>query len=119
MARSGALKRERPMKQSKPARRKKEFARCYGSAERIAFVKARGCVVRILCQGPIDVAHVGNGGAGRKANASSTVGLCRRHHEQSHAIGVRSFEQAHGLDLAALAAETHQRWLAHIGESQI
>jgi hypothetical protein len=96
------------------ARKRREFARAYGSAERVAWVKTLVCAVagRGLdgCFGPIDVAHVGNGGAGRKADAASTVPMCRGHHCEQHQYGVRRFEAKYRVDLAAHAAVVERAW---------
>ena len=103
----------KPMKRGrvKPVntkRRAKNFARAYGSKERVAFVKRMRCVVGRLyahgrCSGPIDVAHTEGGGVGYKADASTTVPLCRYHHQNLHLWGRRSFELAYGVHLEAEA----------------
>ena len=54
-----------------PIRKKKrtasEYARIYGSRERVAWVKRRSCVA--CGDSPSENHHIENGGEGRKANA--------------------------------------------------
>jgi hypothetical protein len=73
-------------------RKKSEFARAYGSKERVTWVKSLGCLIdhaaremdarSETCAGPMDNAHVETDGAGRKANADRIVPLCRHHHQE-------------------------------------
>jgi hypothetical protein len=104
------LGRSQRVKATNPRRKRSEFARCYGSRARVAFVKALPCVVRNCAQVTrSDNAHVGNGGMGRKADARHIVPICRWHHTQSrvsslHALGKQKFNAYHGLDLDAEAA---------------
>lgn len=90
-------------------RRKKEFARAYGSTERVAWTKAQPCIACAAKQ-QIEVAHTVTGGMGRKANASTTVPLCSWCHAELHRGGVRSFEQKFNLNLQVSAAENEMRW---------
>lgn len=107
-----------------------EWARKYGSEARVLFVKSLACCACGVV-GYSEVAHIGNGGAGRKADARYTVPLCGARygtrlgspwktegcHAKSHRIGIRTFERMHHLDLPALAEETERSWQAHL-ESQ-
>lgn len=98
-----------------------EFARIYGSRERLAWVKAHPCVFcgRIPC----DNAHVTNGGTGRKADAEFIVPACSDyfdrtlermvtgcHHEMDHGAGKAAMERHHDLDLLEAAAEIDAEW---------
>lgn len=79
-------------KRSKPKacnakRRASEFARCYGSKERVEWVKSLPCV-GCATYWPIqpspgwvsENAHTVTGGKGRKADADTIVPLCAAHH---------------------------------------
>jgi hypothetical protein len=100
-------------------RRKSEFSRCYGSAERVEFVRGLPCVI---CKrvGLSENAHVVSGGVSRKADAGKIVPLCSStfertgHHAILHQIGAATFEQLYGIGLEKAAALTQRRWLSHL-----
>ncbi len=92
-------------KQLRRKRRKpSEFDRVYGGALRVRWQKARNCD---FCGAspPTEMAHITNGGMGRKANACYTVSACRPcHHELDHGIGKKGMERMHNISLRELAA---------------
>jgi hypothetical protein len=60
------------------ARREREFARSYGSRERVLWVQSLPCC---RCgRRPSDNAHTENGGRGRKGDATVIAPLCRPCH---------------------------------------
>lgn len=61
------------------ARKRREFARAYGSRERVEWVKSLPCAACGVV-GFSENAHVASGGAGRKADASQIVPLCGPHY---------------------------------------
>lgn len=79
------MKRKTPLKRAgriKPKKRSAaEFARIYHSKARVAFVKSLGCAV-CFRTGDCDNAHTESGGKARKADYTTIVPLCRRHHIQ-------------------------------------
>lgn len=91
-------------------REAREFQRCFGSPERVAFVQALPSVVS--GKGPCVCAHVRGGGASRRGDARWTVPLTDAEHQEMHR-GQASFAMRYGLDLAALAEETERSWVAH------
>lgn len=81
MIRSAPLRRNVRVKRTNPRRRAAEFARCYGSEERVLFVKAGQCAAPdCISRGRCHNAHTESGGAGRKADARTIAGLCAKHH---------------------------------------
>jgi hypothetical protein len=77
------LKRGQPPKPVNRKRRASEFARCYGSRARVAWIKNRPCIACGEFE-PfviIDNAHSVGGGAGRKSGYETVVPLCRQHHQ--------------------------------------
>lgn len=70
-------------------RKAREWARAYGSEARVLFVQglrcACGCGVK-----PCEVAHVGNGGMSRKADAAQTLPLAPECHRKQHQKGWES-----------------------------
>jgi hypothetical protein len=80
--------RRKKIKAVNPSRREKSFARCYGSRARVAWVKSQPCAWCVLrglvrISRPSDNAHSeGGGGMGRKADYTTVLPMCRRHHEQ-------------------------------------
>lgn len=97
------LKRRTAMR---PKRRpRQEFARVYGGEARVRRQNARPCD---LCGAapPTEMAHVTNGGMGRKADAALTISACRAcHHELDHGIGKKAVERELGISLRELAAQ--------------
>lgn len=92
------------MKSRNHARYRKNWLRAYGSEKRVRFVKSLPCLVNNAeCSGPIENAHIENGGMGRKADADKIVPLCQHHHREQHA-GPVTFVQKYTLDLPAAAA---------------
>jgi hypothetical protein len=86
------------------ARRDREFARAYGSTERVILVQSLPCVV--CAATPCENAHTGRNHAGYKADADTIVPLCPAHHRELHRVGRATFERVHGVNLAMSAAET-------------
>ena len=122
MQRRKPLKRSPIARKSRPkprndARRKREFARAYGSVERVAFVASLPCIVTAAWasahEGPTDNHHTKTGGTGRKGDARVIVPLCRKHHSVLHNHGDGFFEDTYALDLAAEAARIDALWQAH------
>ena len=61
----------------------------------------------------IECAHVKSRGAGGD-DIGNCVPLCHYHHQQQHTIGIRSFQQRHGLDLYAIAADLGRIYRARL-----
>lgn len=102
------------IKTRNPKRRAREFARAFGSEERVAFVQGLPCCVAGCRVGPCDNAHSSGGGAGRKGDATTVIPLCRGHHREQHQIGAGSFAIRYALNLRALAAATERAWQAYV-----
>lgn len=123
-----------PIKRLNPRRRKSEFARCYHSKERVAFVKSLPCVgcgfdPRTNIYGACENAHIETGGTSRKSDYTKVVPLCAPHpvggrigrlvvfrseegcHRDLHHLGRESFEAKYKVNLEKAAAETEKRWL--------
>lgn len=105
-------------------RRQSEFARCYGSRARVAFVKGLPCLVCavihpafVLSAGPSDNAHTENGGKGRKGPFTSIVPLCRNHHRRYDEHRA-PFDQSAARDVFKIAGPLIEaRWQAHLAGS--
>lgn len=91
-----------------------EYARIYGSKERVEWVKAQPCVVD--GRRPSDNAHTENEGLSRKAHYTTIIPLCRQCHVLSHHgwswLGFTTERRKE------LAAETERRWQSHIESLQ-
>lgn len=110
------LRRSKGVRKRNPARRKSELARCYGSRERVEWVKAQRCICRTtICEGPSENAHIKTGGTGRKADADQIVPLCHNHHVILHTEGVIWFQNLYSIDLDAAARATADAW-EQVGE---
>ena len=75
----------------------------------LQFVSSHGCIV---CRGPSDAHHaLGKRGVGIKPSDFGTVPLCRRHHDELHRVGRRSFELVHRVSLAETALNLLHRFI--------
>ena len=124
------MKRKQPLKRYKAIPRKKatrkkrtpaqrlaeqdkhdeEFARTFGSEERVAWVRATPCPVRGCGAVPSENHHAKGGGTARRADAHWIVPLCHTHHAELHQHGANTFEVTHRIDLDTLAGITEIRW---------
>lgn len=108
--------RSRALPAVNPERRARRFVRNYHSAAYVAWIRAQPCAVSGQSGGagdPIVAAHVRSRGAG--GDWTSVIPLRQSLHDESHRIGVRSFEARHGVRLDALAAGIQARWIEHAG----
>lgn len=98
-------------------RTKREFARIYGSKDRVLFVKGLKCC---CCgrTGWTENAHIENGGMGRKADYTKIIPLCGRLapkfscHLRLHLHGREDLELWGGINLDTEAQVCELRWLA-------
>jgi len=101
-------KSRRPINKVNPVRRAREFARCYGSKARVAFIKTLACVV---CGAtPSDNAHIhgSKSGMGRKADYADIIPLCRKCHTLYDEYKIK-LDPA-GLRLVAASLEMYTTW---------
>lgn len=98
----------------KRERSERQFARKYGSIQRVEFVKSLACFAGSCHVRPSENAHIENGGTGRKANADKIIPLCHAHHVEFDA-GHARFAAKYFLDLELLAAWVERSWLAVAG----
>lgn len=112
IAASHRLRSTTPPKRKNAKRAKSEFARAYGSAERVEWVKAQECVVRgvIGHGGTIENVHTMTGGGSRKADARFIVPMCKEHHRELHTFGKQTFEFKYLVPLDDRAARTELAW---------
>jgi hypothetical protein len=76
------------------------------------FVRSHRCVVPGCPAMLVDFHHIrdsANAGIGLKSHDAFGVALCRLHHDEHHSCGVGTFEDRHGIDLYAIAAEFVRR----------
>lgn len=112
MKRTKPLKRKTPVKKRNAKRRESEFARCYHSRERVAFVKSLPCAAKSWeCRGAIHNAHTATGGIAWKAAASTIAPLCATHHERFDQYRVPFNDPLNRLLIRAAAARTESLWL--------
>lgn len=105
-----AIKRKARPRPRNPKRKAREFARAYGSPERVAWIRAMSCLV---CRDtPSENAHVTSGGMGRKADADTIVPLCARCHGELHRNGAKTFQDCYGINLAERARLIAEMWNA-------
>lgn len=112
------VKRSGPIKAKK--RTKQSFARIYGSPERVAWVKSLPCSVVGCTEGPIHNAHTETGGMGRKADYTTIIPLCWRHHQFVHERGMAELQRHFPLagspaDVAASIAAAWERIVEPLG----
>lgn len=116
------IARSRKVKSVNVRRKKKEFARSYGSVDRVVWMASHGCLfatesfaaLRLhlgQCLGPIDNAHLVTGGMGRKADAKHILPMCRLHHHEfdTHA-GLLFSDPAFRSELIPVALMFDAEW---------
>lgn len=91
-----------------------DFARIYGSAARVAWIRAQPCMA--CGRGPCENAHTISGGMGRKADYETIIPLCWTCHNHMHLAGwaVLGARFANRDLLKTLAHDTQRRWLLHL-----
>jgi len=112
------MRRKAPMRRRNPERAKRLFEKQYG--EEAALVREMKCFVCELDHRRqttrTEAAHVRSRGAG--GTSKDLIPLCTAHHGLLHRLGIKTFEEAFGVNLregaAAVAAET-SRMLAERG----
>lgn len=90
-------------------RRAKEFARAYGSKERVHWIQSLACLVCLAR--PSENAHTpSRSGMGRKGDACTIVPLCSGCHHRLHQVGLETFQRETNLDLAQCAEIIDAAW---------
>ncbi len=126
LSRGSPPKRKTPVKKVNRARKAKNWKRAYRSEAYVLWCKSQPCIACGRTE-LSEVAHVGSGGIGRKADAALTVPLCGPvcgedyfgtwHYEGCHRLlhrtGHQSFEERFNLDLDAEAEKCQARWLEY------
>ena len=111
-----------PIKKVNRERKVSEFARCYGSKERVIFVNRLPCIIYSCHNRMVENAHIKGDGASRKSDARFIVPLCHWHHTEGpsslHALQPRLFEVTHQLDLHDRAARTELAWQASLSSRE-
>jgi hypothetical protein len=100
-----------------PARRQRVRSGIERAPKRIwlrhrKFVRSHCCIVPGCQALETQFAHVrssANAGTGLKPHDRFGVPLCFLHHDEQHRCGAETFEDRHGLDLFAIAAELARR----------
>lgn len=107
---------QKPIQRSriKPKKRSaKEYARVYGSEERVQWMKRQPCLIagQHSCFGEVQGHHIVNGGMSRKADHTLIVPLCVGAHQLLHTIGVASFCLVWSVNLVTEAARIAAKWV--------
>ncbi len=105
------LARTTRVKATNPLCKREAFARAYGGAERVDWIKGQPSI--LSGARPCVNAHVKTGGMGRKADARWIVPLTAAEHDELHRIGQRTFEAKYAIDLAFWAQVIDARWEAY------
>lgn len=92
-----------------------EFRRCFGSAERMAFVERQPCVTPGCEHHPCENAHLGMGPHGTLGDATFIVAACPAHRKLLQGeLGTEKFAALYQVDLAAEAIDLELRWQQHL-----
>ncbi len=103
------LKARKPIPKKNVKRAAKNFARAYGSKERVEWVNAQRCVSCLGTQYPRQNHHVITGGTGRKSDYRHVVGLCWHCHSYVHSMGELPYRRPLS-DLIPIAERTEIKW---------
>jgi hypothetical protein len=125
LTRSSRIARKARIRPRNPKRRKSEFARTYGSRERVRFVKSLACVfctmlspfVGLAMVGKSENAHTVSGGKGRKADYDTITALCRQHHRMYDEYVAPLDQPAVREAIKATCAEVERRWQDHLNRN--
>ena len=104
---TAGLSRRTRLRAFNPERRQREFARAFGSRERVEWMQAQPCAT-CGAKPPSEVSHVRSRGAG--GGPDDTIPQCRRCHRRLHALGIRTFGARFGVDLEQLVARYASNW---------
>lgn len=120
LKRSAPPKRGKRVRRANVARKRREFARVYGSADRVAFVQSLSCfacdAIGMESKWPVQNAHICGGGGSRKADRDKIIPLCAAHHTLMHMTGTRHFAERFSLDLLAGAHAVEAAWRCHLAQ---
>jgi hypothetical protein len=85
----------------------------------LAFLRLHRCVVRGLCDGPVQAAHLRTPAPGerptglqRKPDDARALPLCQWHHAVQHSMNEMAFWRSHSIDPHDLAQTLYARYLA-------
>jgi hypothetical protein len=65
------------------------------SEDYLDYVRSLPC--RICDDNPVDPHHTETGGVGMKGSDFTAIPLCRKHHDEYHSVGKKSFGELHGI----------------------
>ena len=106
------IRRSGPPKQRNAKRKASEFARCYGSKARVAFVASLYCACG-CGRTPCENAHTITGGIGRKGPYQSIIPLTANCHRRQHVEGWEAIGMTRSA--ADLCSQyTEWCWQAHL-----
>lgn len=121
LSRKGAIpKKKRPIGRN-AIRKIREFQRCFGSKERVEFIKRLQCVATGQfgnTADPIDNAHVcddGTKGMGRRSGYACIVPLKRSAHRLLHRNPSKFYATYGAFNWPAMAAYTNAQWEKFVG----
>lgn len=83
------------------------------SKEYLAFVRKSECLIGRRCFGDIVPHHLrssSNSGIGMKPDDYFSVPMCFLHHNETHQIGQRTFQNKYDVDFWAILDFTHERF---------
>lgn len=107
LKRGKPLKQKTRMKQRNAKRKGHMFPKNVDEPYR-AWIRSLPCFVWTGCVGRkwgwTEAAHVKTRGSGG-TDRNNLVPLCHAHHAEQHAVGIRQFEQRHGLSLRTVARQ--------------
>ena len=110
----------RKRRAEKAAKRRERFVRQYHSPGFVYFTHCQPCIVAQAggsgCGSGMDACHERSKGAG--GTAADVFPGCHVHHMQQEAVGSRTFERRHRVDLRWAAAAHWAKWqaLGHAGQ---
>jgi Putative HNHc nuclease len=95
------IRRWTPLRAKNEERAARDFVRAFGSVARVQAINAIRCIVPRCRSRRSDNAHLRSR---RVATWREVFAACRRHHRESHDIGLRSFAAKYNVDPWAMAA---------------
>lgn len=120
LRRKSSMPRSRtPIRHRNAERASKEYARTYGSVERVLWVQSWPCCAMHfpghVCGGRVENAHAKGDGMGRKSHHANIAPLCRAAHAAYDTHKAPFDIEANRDYVKAFAAHVHAIWTAHEG----
>lgn len=89
-----------------------EKPKAYRNKKYLEFIRTLPCCV---CKGFSEAHHGDTGGLAVKCNDTRSIPLCHRCHQESHAIGKKTFQERHNIDFRDIQIRCLETYIMSVG----